>query len=243
MSRVKRSTSLRPYRSMTHEGMADRAPGETRRPRTGGRCPPRRAAQRSALRASMTGSGHGRDRVPASDPAGRLSDPRRPFGVPAQWAAAVLAAPPMASLVVAARWRRPGSRRGAGTGRERGRSGARPRGASRHVARFSAPGERPRAELCGCCSRPAGRARGDRGSRGPIAYPRRRVLLPRCAGLGSGSSFVPLTAVAALSDLSSAKGRTGHPHRALPEVPRSHQKHPVSQRLHYGSGRNCIEAG
>lgn len=47
MSLVKRSTSLRPYRSMTQEGMAHRARGEARRPRTGG-CPPARTAPRSA---------------------------------------------------------------------------------------------------------------------------------------------------------------------------------------------------
>lgn len=86
-------------------------------------------------------------------------------------------------------------------------------------------------------------AEGDRGSRGPIVSLRGRVLLPGRAGLESGSSFVPLTVAAALSDLSGAKGRTDHPHRALPEVPRSRQKHPVSQRLHHGSGRNCVKAG
>lgn len=74
MSRVKRSTSLRPYRSMTHEGMADRARGEPRRPRTGGRCPPRRAAHCSALRASMAGTSARRDRA-------RIPDPVPPPGV------------------------------------------------------------------------------------------------------------------------------------------------------------------
>lgn len=169
MSRVKRSTSLRPYRSMTHEGMADRARGETRRPRTGGRCPPRRAAQRSALRASMAGSGHRRHRVPVSDPTGSLSDPQRPFGAPAQWAAAVLAAPPMASLGVAARWRRPGARRSAGTGRNRCEAaGSEPPCCVLLCVRWAAPG---RAVRCGCCARPAGRAQGDRGSPGPDRVP------------------------------------------------------------------------
>lgn len=44
---VKRSTSLRPYRSMTQEGMADRVRGEARSPRNGGGrccCTPARAA-------------------------------------------------------------------------------------------------------------------------------------------------------------------------------------------------------
>lgn len=48
----------------------------------------------------------------------------------------------------------------------------------------------------------AERAEGDRGSRGPIVSLRGRVLLPGRAGLESGSSFVPLTVGAALSDRS-----------------------------------------
>lgn len=75
MSLVKRSTSLRPYRSMTQEGMAHRARGEARRPRTGG-CPPARTAPRSArplaaLRDSMAGgAGPGRAAGAPRDRAG-----------------------------------------------------------------------------------------------------------------------------------------------------------------------------
>lgn len=59
MSLVKRSTSLQPYRSMTQEGIEERARGEARSPRTGG-CPPARTAPRSARplatrRGSMAG--------------------------------------------------------------------------------------------------------------------------------------------------------------------------------------------
>lgn len=144
MSLVKRSTSLRPYRSMTQEGMAHRARGEARRPRTGG-CPPARTAPRSAPplaapRDSMAGGaepgraaqpaprgiGLGRG-APASPlafspggpaPAGRPAClPTllpRPGGTRGQWAAAFLAALPMVPLGVAARWRRPAAASGEG---------------------------------------------------------------------------------------------------------------------------------
>uniref|UniRef100_A0A8V0YH51 Glutamyl-tRNA(Gln) amidotransferase subunit A, mitochondrial n=1 Tax=Gallus gallus TaxID=9031 RepID=A0A8V0YH51_CHICK len=62
----------------------------------------------------------------------------------------------MESLGVAAKWRRPGVRCGAGTGREDGRSGVRRRGVGRHAARFSAPaalkeGQITPTELCQRC--------------------------------------------------------------------------------------------
>lgn len=180
MSLVKRSTSLRPYLSMTQEGMADRARGEARSPRRGG-CTPARAAPRSVLpptapRDSMAGGagphriGLGRSAVPwprHSAPELRPALFPRPGGTRGQWETAFLAALPMVPLGVAARWRRPGAAAGVGCRRAGGRESAAGSGAGRHAACLPPPGEwRPPALRAAAAAgwRANGRAGGGAGS-------------------------------------------------------------------------------
>lgn len=48
---------------------------------------------------------------------------------------------------------------------------------------------------------------------------------------------------AALSGVGGVEGRTSHSHGALPAMPGPHQKHQVSECIHYRNGRGRFEAG
>lgn len=99
---------------------------------------------------------------------------------------------------------------------------------------------------------------GSQGDRGPLASPLpgaaqesgARGLLPS-AGMALSSYTTPARPLlpgcprsrALLSGVGGVEGRTSHSHGALPAMPGSHQKHQVSECIHYCSGRDRFEAG
>lgn len=162
-----------------------------------------------------------------------------------------MAALPMEPRGVAARWRRaaaaPGEARGALGGREDSAAGR-----ESHAARLAPTGECGLSACpgAGCGSRGAGRARKVTGVPRPARESASRGLLPS-AGMALSSRTAPARPLsphcpegrALLSGVGGVEGRTGHSYGALPAMPGPHQKHQVSERVHYRGGGDCFEAG